>query len=50
MDKILMRFDKAIVEPRKGSPYKENKPFKIITIRTDRKSITLFFDVKERKK
>ena len=38
-----MHIDKATVEPHKGSPYKENKPFKIFTIRTDRKPIKLGF-------
>lgn len=38
-----MHIDKAIVEPHKGSPYKEDKPFEIITIPIDRKSIKLAF-------
>lgn len=38
-----MHIDKATVEPHKDSPYKENKSFKIFTIRTDRKSIKLAF-------
>ena len=42
MDSFLY-FDKATVEPHKGSPYKEEKPFEIITIPTDRKSIKLAF-------
>ena len=42
MDSFL-RFDKATVEPHKGSPYKEDKSFEIITIPTDRKSIKLAF-------
>lgn len=43
MDRILMHIDKATVEPHKGSPYKEDKSFEIITIPTDRKSIKLAF-------
>lgn len=43
MDRILMYIDKATVEPHKGSPYKENKSFKIFTIQTNRKPIKLGF-------
>ena len=42
MDSFLY-FDKATVEPHKGSPYKEDKSVEIITIPTDKKPIKLGF-------
>lgn len=50
MDRVLMHVDKATVEPHKDLPYKENKLFKIFSIRTDRKPIKLGFWCEREKK